>query len=290
MNYLSNAHTHTLFCDGKASAEEMAAAAASLSFVSLGFTAHSPLPYENDWALPKEKLEAYLTVLKTLQAKYEGRMEILTGIELDSDTPASFLREAVPFDLIVSSLHTLHTPEGEFSVDYSPALFEEGLQRLFGGDKSALLRSYYDAVAENALRKLDCPAGSAKILGHFDLITKYNKGMRFFDENDPSYQKIALTALEKILSSPAANDLFIEVNTGVMFRAGKDYPYPAPFLLRHICRMGGKMVINSDAHRPEFLYAGFDRAAKLLFEAGFREVYRFRRDGRFVRAEAMPLG
>lgn len=287
MDYLSNCHTHTLFCDGKASPEEMAAKAASLSFVSLGFTAHSPLPYANGWTLPFEKLPAYLAAVKALQNEYAGRMEILSGIELDSDTPDSF--SMAPFDVIITSLHTLHSPAGEFSVDYSPAIFEEGLQTIFGGDKTALLRAYYETVAENALRELSCPEGSVRVLGHFDLITKYNKGMRFFDENDASYQKIAMTALEKVLSSPKGRELFIEVNTGVMFRAGKDYPYPAPFLLRQICRMGGKMVINSDAHCTEFLYAGFDKAAKLLYEAGFREVYRFRRDGDGVRAEALPL-
>ena len=41
MAILSNAHTHTTFCDGKNTAEEMVQAALDNGFVSLGFSGHS---------------------------------------------------------------------------------------------------------------------------------------------------------------------------------------------------------------------------------------------------------
>lgn len=150
MPYLSNCHTHTLFCDGKADPETMAAAAAALSYVSLGFTAHSPLPEENDWALPWDRTEEYLSALSALKERYRGKMEILTGIELDADTPSSF--PLSPYGVAILSLHTLHTENGAFSVDYTPELFAQGLVRMFGGDVAALWKAYYRALPENILK------------------------------------------------------------------------------------------------------------------------------------------
>ena len=40
MKIRSNVHTHTTFCDGKNSVEEMARAAIDLGFVSLGYSIH----------------------------------------------------------------------------------------------------------------------------------------------------------------------------------------------------------------------------------------------------------
>ena len=77
----SNCHTHTLFCDGKASAEEMIQAAIGEGFVSLGFSGHSPLPYENDWAMKEEDLPLYLKTLADLGEKYQDKIEIVSGIE-----------------------------------------------------------------------------------------------------------------------------------------------------------------------------------------------------------------
>ena len=42
----SNAHTHTTFCDGKNTVEEMVQAAIDRNFVSLGFSVHGWTPYE----------------------------------------------------------------------------------------------------------------------------------------------------------------------------------------------------------------------------------------------------
>ena len=59
MFYPSCLHTHSQFCDGKATMAQMAEKAADFGFVSLGFSSHSPLPYENDWAMREEAYPAY---------------------------------------------------------------------------------------------------------------------------------------------------------------------------------------------------------------------------------------
>ena len=46
MKLRANAHTHTTFCDGKNSVEEMTLAAIERGFVALGFSMHGWTPYE----------------------------------------------------------------------------------------------------------------------------------------------------------------------------------------------------------------------------------------------------
>lgn len=287
MPYLSNCHTHTLFCDGKADPETMAAAAAAFPMSPSASPPIPPCRRKTDWALPWDRTEEYLSALSALKERYRGKLEILTGIELDADTPSSF--PLSPYGVAILSLHTLHTENGAFSVDYTPELFAQGLVRMFGGDVAALWKAYYRALPENILKPRAFAPGCLLTVGHFDLLTKYNGSGRFFDENDPLYKKTAINALDRIMDSPIGKSLFFEVNTGAMARSGRSVPYPAPFLLRELCRRGAKMVMNTDAHRPEHLDVGYPTALALLAQAGFREIYRFRGDGEGVRAEALPL-
>lgn len=47
MKYISNLHTHTTYCDGKNSIEENILYAIEKNFISLGFSGHSYLPFDN---------------------------------------------------------------------------------------------------------------------------------------------------------------------------------------------------------------------------------------------------
>ena len=49
MRFLSNAHTHSTFCDGKNPPEEMIRAAEKLGFVSLGFSGHASQEKRGFW-------------------------------------------------------------------------------------------------------------------------------------------------------------------------------------------------------------------------------------------------
>lgn len=56
--FYSNAHTHSTWCDGKDTLEDMAQAAIDLGFTDLGFTCHSPallilavLEYKMKWPI-----------------------------------------------------------------------------------------------------------------------------------------------------------------------------------------------------------------------------------------------
>lgn len=260
--FRSNCHTHTNLCDGKASPEEMAQAAYENGFVSLGFSAHAPLPYENDWALPEERLPVYISTINTLKESYRDKMEIVLGLELDADS----VPDLSPYAYTIGSLHTLHKDGQSFPVDIAADVLRTCCQELFDNDFQMLMRYYFESLY-NFVQKT-----SFTVLGHYDLPLKYNKNSNFIDENDPNYQKMALDALDGILD--LRPDLIVEINTGGIPRAGRPYPYPAPFLLKRLKERGARMTLTSDAHRPNGIAAAYQETAELLMSLGIHDLYR----------------
>ncbi len=267
--FLSNIHTHSTFCDGKASPAEMAKAAHDLGFVSLGFSGHAPLPYENDWAIRMEELPRYHAAVRDLKKQYEEKMEIYLGIELDSDSRI----DLSPYDYVIGSLHTLHKDGKSFPVDAGRSLLAECRDTFYDGDFHALMRDYYEKLYDFVKNQ------HFDVLGHFDLPLKYNKSGTFIDEDDKNYQKTALEALDGILD--LRPDLIVEINTGGILRAGRPYPYPCPALLSRLKERGARMTLTADAHYPEGMAAAYDDTAELLWSLGIRELWRLQ-GGRFV--------
>ena len=272
MFYPSCLHTHSQFCDGKATMAQMAEKAADFGFVSLGFSSHSPLPYENDWAMREEAYPAYFDEIARLKELYKNKMEIYCGIEWDTDTPRlpflcseSSEQKHPPFDYVIGAVHSLVKNGELFSVDYTKDLLLDVVHRLYGGDFWELCRDYYSAVVQSALRP------EVDIVAHFDLITKYNRGSNLFDERDSAYLDIAKEALERILEKRP--HLFFEINTGVMARAGNKNPYPAPALLHILCENRVPLILTGDCHRPEHFGVGYDFARELLLKERAPRLY-----------------
>ncbi len=103
------------------------------------------------------------------------------------------------------------------------------------------------------------------ILGHIDLITKFNERGAFFDEAAPRYRAAALAALH----AADPGQTLLEINTGAMSRGYRTAPYPALFLLKEWRAMGGRIILTADAHSASAIAYGYDRAAELARAAGF---------------------
>ena len=56
---LQSLHTHTVFCDGKDTAEEMVRGAMAAGCRSLGFSGHSPLPFDDSWTMKEVDVPRY---------------------------------------------------------------------------------------------------------------------------------------------------------------------------------------------------------------------------------------
>jgi len=265
---LQNLHTHTVYGDGAGTAEEMVLGAIQVGCGSLGFSEHSPLPpfYDPDrYAMEQADLPAYRREVLRLRERYWDRLEIFLGLEQDYDSPPP----GNAFDYLIGSVHSVVADGCCLSVDNTREILAEGVSRLFGGDYCALAEAYYRRAGDVA-RKTGC-----QIVGHLDLLTKFNEGGQLFDESAPRYVEAAMGALESLLRQ----DVLFEVNTGAISRGYRSAPYPSLFLLRAIRERGGRICITSDSHSPRTLTSAFPLAAELALACGFRETWLLTADG-----------
>lgn len=260
MRITSSVHVHTTFCDGRNTPREMAEAACAQGLRVLGFSGHSYVP-RDDFGIRPEALPGYIAEIRALQREYAGRLTILCGLETDENAPPLELRV---FDYVIGSAHTVRDPAGRvYTVDSTPEEFARAIDEGFGGDALALAAAYYAQLNRYVL------ALRPTIVGHFDLIRKFNAGNRFFDEDGDAYRAIASQALAPLLRA----NLVLEVNTGAIARGWREDPYPADFLLRQIREAGGRVVITADAHAADALTCAFDDALRRVRSAGFDAVY-----------------
>lgn len=284
--FTQNLHAHSTYDDGKSTLEEMILASKAAGLTSIGFSVHSPLPYGSTWACPREKLGEYIADVRRLQEKYAGEIEVFAGIEWDVIEESTDLAS---FDYAIGSAH--HLPQrmrgaqgcppelsGLFEMDY-PSVDESAeatrrcMDGYFAGSSDAMAAAYFAEVSKVAAQPL------AKIVGHFDLLTKFDEGYGFFTPMTKAYMDAALPVMERLVK---AGKIF-EVNTGAISRGYRSDPYPHPALLCALREMGGMVTISADAHHVSGVACAFELAERRIREAGFTQIWRLARvDGKPV--------
>ncbi len=264
----SSLHNHTTLCDGRATPEELIEAAITEGLSDIGISGHCYTPFDIDYSIKSEAL--YIEKVNECKEKYRGKIRVWCGIEQDFYAPCE---DKSRYDYMISSVHYIKAPSCEkyYSVDASPEKALLMRDELFGGDGIALCREYFRHVCEGTLKY------RPDIVGHFDLVAKYNGDGLIFNEESREYKNAALEAL----TACAETDCLFELNTGAIRRGARNIPYPAPFLLKRLLELSGKLILSSDCHQKDGLCYGFSDALMLLREVGFRSVFVFE-DGKFA--------
>lgn len=264
--FYSNAHTHSDWCDGENTLAEMAQAAEKLGFTDLGFTSHSPAPFDPTCLGVKDE-SAYQKAVRSLAEK--SLLQISCGLEWDyfSKTPIS------GYDYFVGSVHYLPPRAGVYrSVDDTPENFAKTLQEWYDGDFLALAQDYYDLVVTHITQN------QPKIVGHFDLVTKFNDTLQYLTaKNQDAYEQLALTALKKVVAVIQKYDGLVEVNTGGMSRGWTKQAYPAKFLLNYLASEEVPIIITSDTHQVDTLAYAFEETKKILQSVGFSSSWQLKK-------------
>lgn len=252
----SDYHVHTRFCDGTNSPEELVQAALALNMTRLGFSAHSYVCYDAGACLSPETLPRYRAEILRLRECSRGRLQILLGLELDYDSEPP----EGEWDYLIGSVHCLRLGEEYINVDHKPEKLVYAAERYFGGDMLSLCEAYYEKLGA-VVQKTNC-----SLIGHFDLITKFQERMPLFDEDHPRYRAAWQRAADRLLESGVP----FEINTGAMARGYRISPYPAPEILRYLHERGASFLLSSDSHRAETLCWEFDAQEARLREMGIR--------------------
>ena len=252
-------HIHTNFCDGKDTPEEMVRAALDLNLETLGFSIHGNSFFDGSYVITKEGMDTYKSEIYRLKEKYRDKIEILCGVEMDYHSDEV---KAEDFDYSIGSVHYVKCGDTKLSIDASEESFKNAAETFFNGDYVAFANSYFKCVGD-VINKT-----KADIIGHFDLISKFNEKNRLFNGDDERYVNAGFEAIDTLIKTGKP----FEINTGAISRGYRTAPYPSDTFLRRIAELGGKVILSSDSHSASSLCCRFEEAERMARDLGLEIV------------------
>ncbi len=272
MEYFSY-HTHTSYCDGKSTAEEMVLRAIELGLKSIGFSSHAPLPNKEPWSMDEILLEAYVDEIEELKVKYTDKIDVYRSLEIDyiPGVTASFksYKKKAHLDYTIGSVHLVKVDSNSefWFLDGPDTNFSHGVEVLFDGDIKNAVTAYFDQVIEMIITQ------QPDIVGHIDKVKMNNKG-RYFSEDDKWY----LDLLDKTIIALKESDCIVEVNTRGIYKKKSGTFFPDAYFLKQCLKYDIPVTISSDAHHVDELISVFDSAQEMLKRIGFVSVRVFEGD------------
>src|SRR5258708_16429339 len=77
----SNFHTHSTYCDGKASLKDIVEVGRG-RVQCLGFSSHASVPFDCSWTMKRDAVDLYISEINSLK-KLNPEIEIYAGVEVD---------------------------------------------------------------------------------------------------------------------------------------------------------------------------------------------------------------
>ena len=267
----SNYHNHTKYSDGRNTPKECVEKALDLGMISLGFSDHAPLPFQVSWAIQNQDLNSYCKMIKNLTSE----IPIFLGLEIDFIPglcgPGDSRFRELGLDYTIGSVHFVgKNSAGKYwDMDTSAEIFTKGLEEIYDGSIRLAVETYYHNIREMVRTQ------PPDIIGHFDYMKIYNANDRYFSESEDWNQKAVMETLNVISKS----NCILEVNTGQFARGQLNMPYPSDWILEQSLKLNIPITLSSDSHRSENLTAGFEQAASILNDIGYREIQLLEKEG-----------
>ena len=258
-------HIHSTFSDGQDCPEKIILEAIIKGFSEIGFSDHSRVSFDPFGGVEYDRFEDYKNTIDQLKQKYAGTITVYCGLEQDYFSPAPI---GCP-DYLIGSMHYVSEKGEFFSVDDTPGIVSDAVNRLYDGDAYAYAEAYFTQM-ETLLSKTN-----ADIIGHFDLLTRFEQELHLFDPTHPRYRAAWKKAADALLPSGKP----FEINTRGLTKQYKSEPYPSLEILQYIASHGGKFVLSSDSHKKEEIGSCFDKYQNMFpdcliqpscFKNGFR--------------------
>ncbi len=270
----SNYHTHTQFCDGANPPEEYIIAAIDWGMSAIGFSAHSPLPFENNYSIKESRLLEYRSAISELKEKYKEEINIFLSFEYDyvpgiSESCES-LKQLLKPDYIIASVHLVRNPIKEelWFIDGPDTNYISGLENIFNNNIEKAVTCYYKQIQE-----MVCSV-KPDIVGHLDKIKMNNKN-RFFTEDEKWYRQIVSETLHVI----AETGSIVEVNTRGIYKKRSKSLFPGNFILEEILQKKIPILVSADAHAPAEVCMHYPETIEILRKIGFKSIKKLEPSG-----------
>lgn len=252
-----NLHSHTEFCDGKATMEAFARQAVQDNVRLYGFTPHSPIPFPSPCNMLATNVDRFLMEVDRIRNEYPGVI-FLKGMEIDylgdSWGPANEYFRSIPLDYRIGSVHFIQNQDGKWvDIDGSNESFAKKLGADFGGDLDYVIESFF-RQSENMVK-----AGGFDIVGHLDKIADNASFVSPGIEDTPEF----IAKVERLINLIAESGNAVEINTKKV--KDKNRFFPNPRYWQMIRTLNIPLVVNSDAHVPALINAGRNEAFELIY-------------------------
>ena len=209
-----------------------------------------------------DSLDDYVAFILEMQA---AGYPVKLGLELDylpgRERELAALVEGRPFDYVIGSVHFI----ADRAVDH------DGYDAWRQSSPGEVWREYFEAVAGAAR------SGLFDVLAHPDLVKIWGAGRPAPPAPLRTYYELAIGAIR-------AADVAVEVSTAGLRKPVGEI-YPSPELLAMVVEAGKPIALSSDAHVPEEVGFGYDKAVEVLRAGGVEELAVF--DGRARRQERL---
>ena len=251
----TNYHTHSTYCDGKEPLSRFVETACSLGYDQLGFSSHSPVPFENDFGIHEENIPLYTSEIDNLQQQHPD-IQLFKGLECDfipgMTQPFSYYQKKYHLDYVIGGIHLVRAPNSNsiwFIDGPKREIYDQGLIRLFDGNIRKAVTQFWEQTFEMIETQ------HFDIIAHFDKIKMHNQD-RYFTEDEPWYIQLVDHCIELI----HRQHLIVEINTRGIYKGRCPDYYPSDYALRQISERDIPMVVSTDAHLSEELPLGADAA------------------------------
>lgn len=264
---LTNYHSHCDFCDGRAPMEDFVKAAIEAGFSAYGVSSHSPLPPYTGHTnvLQYDRVDEYLAEIERLKAKYDDKIELYAGMEIDyidaDHNPANEYFQNLPLDYRIGSVHFLKVGDAlAMDADTRPENFVVHLAKFYDNNLKQLVLDYYDAKMRMVA------LGGFDFVGHADKVSMNARRV----EANITTEKWYKDKIKEYFHFISEQGMMLEINTKALHTAGLFFPNEEHFGLLHT--LGIPLVINSDAHSPHLINSGRMEAIERLRTVGYKTV------------------
>lgn len=203
--------------------------------------------------------DAYLDAIATMRARFDGRLTILAGAEVDyhddtrSDVDRFLSTYGHRYDVVIGSVHYGRNAQIIFPEYFTGKTVDDVVFQYLDQVQRAIETGWFDTI------------------GHLDIPKRYLPStLRTYD---PLRYR---TRLGPIFEALQSRDMCFEINTSGLRQAPKT-SMPGPAIVRWWADAGGEFVTTgSDSHAAQTVGAGLPTTLAMLELCGIEKVATFR--------------